>query len=291
MIIATTYDNGQIYQHFGKAEAFKLYEVENGVVKLTDVIKPGTTGHSEVANILAGNGVDLVICGGLGEHAADALEAVGITIISGAEGNADEAVAAFLCGELESAGVNCNHHGHDHSHDDGDCGCGCGDSCGSSCGSGCGGCCGGAPTPMYEGPNAGKVVKVHYKGTFNDGEQFDSSYDRGEPMEFMCGVGMMIPGFDKAVATMEVGQVIDIHLMPEEAYGPVNPMNILTINVNELPGAENLTVGEAVYLSDAAGRPIPAMVTALEGEMITFDANSPMAGKELNFQIELVEVQ
>ncbi|MBQ0004510.1 MAG: FKBP-type peptidyl-prolyl cis-trans isomerase, partial [Clostridiales bacterium] len=187
--------------------------------------------------------------------------------------------------------VNCNHHGHDHSHDDGDCGCGCGDSCGSSCGSGCGGCCGGAPTPMYEGPNAGKVVKVHYKGTFNDGEQFDSSYDRGEPMEFMCGAGMMIPGFDKAVATMEVGQVIDIHLMPEEAYGPVNPMNILTINVNELPGAENLTVGEAVYLSDAAGRPIPAMVTALEGEMITFDANSPMAGKELNFQSELVEVQ
>lgn len=291
MIIATTYDNGKIYQHFGKATAFKLYEVENSVIKNCEIVEPASTGHSEVANFLAAHNVSLVICGGLGEHAAVALEQVGITIVSGAEGNADEAVAAFLCGELETAGVNCDHHGHEHSHDDGDCGCGCGDSCGSSCGSGCGGCCGGAPTPTIEGPNAGKVVKVHYKGTFNDGEQFDSSYDRGEPMEFLCGVGMMIPGFDKAVATMEVGQVIDIHLMPEEAYGPVNPMNILTVNVSELPGAENLSVGEAVYLSDASGRPIPAMVTALEGEMITFDANSPMAGKELNFQIELVEVQ
>lgn len=289
MIIATTYDNGNIFQHFGKAESFKLYTIENAVVKSSEVAQTGTTGHSEVAAFLAGNNVDIVICGGIGEHAADALEAVGIQVYSGVEGNTDEAVSALLAGELESAGVNCSHHDHDH---DEEGGCGCGDSCGSSCGGGCGGCCGGGtPEPLYEGPNAGKTVRVHYTGTFNDGTKFDSSVDRGEPMEFVCGVGMMIPGFDKAVADMEVGQTIDIHLEPAEAYGEPNPMAILTVDVNELPGSAELNIGDHVYLSDQAGRPIPAHVTAREGDMITFDANHEMAGKELNFTIELVEVK
>ena len=72
---------------------------------------------------------------------------------------------------------------------------------------------------ILEGKNAGRTVRVHYRGTFNDGTQFDSSYDRGEPLEFICGAGMMISGFDKAVVDMETGQAVDIHLMPEEAYG------------------------------------------------------------------------
>ena len=69
------------------------------------------------------------------------------------------------------------------------------------------------------GRNVGKTCRTHYKGTFNDGTQFDSSYDRGEPLEFVCGAGQMIQGFDAAVADMEVGEVKEIHLMPEEAYG------------------------------------------------------------------------
>ena len=78
---------------------------------------------------------------------------------------------------------------------------------------GCSGCGGGAP--LFDGANVGKVCRVHYKGTFNDGTQFDSSYDRGEPLEFTCGAGMIL-GFDKAVADMNVGDIIDIHLMPEK---------------------------------------------------------------------------
>ena len=136
----------------------------------------------------------------------------------------------------------------------------------------------------------GKTVRAHYRGTFNDGEQFDSSYDRGEPLEFVCGAGMMILGFDKAVADMEVGQVVDVHLMPEEAYGQPNPEAIISAAIAEVPGAEELTVGQQVYLTSAYGQPIPVKVTAKDDTMITFDANHEMAGKELNFRIELVEV-
>ena len=73
------------------------------------------------------------------------------------------------------------------------------------------------------GRNVGKTCRTHYRGTFNDGTQFDSSYDRGEPLEFVCGAGQMIKGFDAAVADMEVGEIKEIHLMPEEAYGMPDP--------------------------------------------------------------------
>ena len=85
-----------------------------------------------------------------------------------------------------------------------------------------------------------KKVKVHYEGTLNDGTKFDSSYDRGEPLEFVVGAGMMIKGFDDAVRDMKVGEVKNIHLMPEEAYGMPNPQNILTIEIAKMPGSENL---------------------------------------------------
>ena len=81
----------------------------------------------------------------------------------------------------------------------------------------CGGC--GGHKSDITGPNVGKTCRTHYKGTFNDGTQFDSSYDRGEPLEFICGAGQMIKGFDAAVANMEVGEIKEVHLMPEEAYG------------------------------------------------------------------------
>ena len=97
------------------------------------------------------------------------------------------------------------------------------------------------------GRNVGKTCRTHYKGTFNDGTQFDSSYDRGEPLEFVCGAGQMIKGFDAAVADMEPGEVKDIHLMPEEAYGQPNPDAIFELEIEQLPGSENLTVGQQVY--------------------------------------------
>ena len=141
------------------------------------------------------------------------------------------------------------------------------------------------------GRNVGKTCRVHYKGTFNDGTQFDSSYDRGEPLEFVCGAGQMIKGFDAAVADMELGAEVDIHLMPKEAYGESDPNQIMTVEIAQLPGSEKLSVGQRVYLKNHFGQPIPVMVTAKDETSITLDANHEMAGKELNFHIELVEVK
>ena len=101
----------------------------------------------------------------------------------------------------------------------------------------------------------------------------------------------MIRGFDAAVADMEVGQVVDVHLVPEEAYGMPDPNAIFTIEIAQLPGSEDLEVGQKVYLSNQYGQPFPVKVTAKEEKTITFDANHEMAGKELNFRIELVEVK
>ncbi len=144
--------------------------------------------------------------------------------------------------------------------------------------------------PTFEGKNVGKTCRAHYRGTFNDGTQFDSSYDRGEPLEFICGAGMMIKGFDAAVANMEVGEKVDIHLMPEEAYGMPDENAIFTVEIANLPGSEGLVVDQQVYLQDPSGRPFPVKVVAKDENSITFDANHEMAGKELNFTIELVEV-
>ena len=132
------------------------------------------------------------------------------------------------------------------------------------------------------GRNVGKTCRTHYRGTFNDGTQFDSSYDRGEPLEFVCGAGQMIKGFDAAVADMEVGEVKEIHLMPNA---------ILELEIAKLPGSEELQVGQQVYLTNQMGQPFPVKVIAKDEVNITFDANHEMAGKELNFKIELVEVK
>lgn len=110
-------------------------------------------------------------------------------------------------------------------------------------------------------------------------------------MEFICGVGQMIKGFDAAVVDMEVGQVINIHLMPEEAYGMPDPNAIFTLEIANLPGSEELEVGQKVYLTNSYGQPFPVKVTAKDETKISFDANHEMAGKELNFEIELVEVR
>ena len=141
------------------------------------------------------------------------------------------------------------------------------------------------------GRNVGKTCRTLYRGTFNDGTQFDSSYDRGEPLEFVCGAGQMIKGFDAAVADMEVGEVKEIHLMPEEAYGMPDPNAILELEIAKLPGSEELQVGQQVYLTNQMRQPFPVKVIAKDEVNITFDANHEMAGKELNFKIELVEVK
>ena len=277
MRIAVTYENGQVFQHFGHTEEFKIYEIEDGKVISTEIIGSNGSGHSALAALLDERKIDVLICGGIGGGAQAALAERGIELCAGADGNADQAVEAYLHGELVNTGANCNHYGEGHSCHEHGCGehdCGNGD-CHTE----------------QKGKNIGKTCRTHYRGTFNDGTQFDSSYDRGEPLEFVCGAGMMIKGFDAAVADMDVGQIVDVHLMPAEAYGEVDPAAIFTVETARLPGAEELTVGQRVYLQDQYGRPIPVAVAAKDEKTITFDANHEMAGKELNFRIELVEVK
>lgn len=286
MKIAVTYDNGNVFQHFGKTEFFKVYEVEDNKVVSSEVIGSNGVGHGALAGLLADQAVDVLICGGIGGGAQAALEEAGVELCAGAEGDTDQAVEAYLKGELISSGANCDHHHHEEGHSCGghEEGHSCGGGCGESCGGGCG-------QPALTGRNVGKTCRTHYRGTFNDGTQFDSSYDRGEPLEFICGAGQMIRGFDAAVADMEVGQVVDVHLMPEEAYGMPDPNAIFTLEIAQLPGSENLEAGQQVYLSNQYGQPFPVKVAAKDETTITFDANHEMAGKELNFRIELVEVK
>ena len=287
MKIAVTYDNGNVFQHFGRTEQFKVYEVEDGKIVSSEIMGTDGVGHEALAFLLADRAIDALICGGMGQGAQDALKEAGIEVCAGAEGDTDAAVEAFLRGELVNTGVNCDHHDHhDHHHDESHDHGGCGDNDSAGC-AGCPGC--GAPQYLFESKNTGKTVRVHYRGTFNDGEQFDSSYDRGEPLEFVCASGMMIPGFDYAVGSMDVGEVVDVHLMPEEAYGMPRPEMVVTVEKRLVEGSEDLEVGDKVTLADQLGRPYSATVTAADDTNITFDCNHEMAGKELNFRIELLE--
>ena len=288
MKIAVTYDNGNVFQHFGRTEFFKVYDVEDNKVVSSEIIGSNGTGHGALAGLLAGQSVDVLICGGIGGGAQEALAQAGVELCAGAQGDTDQAVEAYLKGELVSTGANCDHHheeGHSCGHHEEGHSCG-GHEEGHTCGN-CGGGCG----PALTGRNVGKTCRVHYRGTLNDGTQFDSSYDRGEPLEFVCGAGQMIQGFDAAVADMEIGQIIDVHLMPEEAYGMPDPTVVFTMEIAQVPGAEDLEEGQRVYLSNQYGQPFPVTVTTKDEKNITFDANHEMAGKELNFRIELVEVK
>lgn len=283
MKIAVTYDNGNVFQHFGKTENFKVFEIDDNKVVSSEIIGSNGSGHGALAGLLADKSIDVLICGGIGGGAQQALANAGIELCAGASGDVDAAVEAYLAGELVNSGVNCDHHhGADHDcghHEEGGCG-------GHE---GCSGC-GSHTVPGIEGPNVGKKVRVHYKGTLNDGTQFDSSYDRGEPLEFVCGAGMMIRGFDVAVADMKVGEIKDAHMEPKDAYGEADPNAIMTVEIDQVPGAENLEIGQRVYLTNPMGQPFPVTVTEKTDTEITFDANHELAGKELNFQIELVEI-
>ena len=280
MKIAVTYSNGEVFQHFGHTEEFKIYDVENGKVVSSKVVGSDGAGHEALAELLDDKAIDVLICGGIGPGAVTAIESYGIKLCAGASGSADEAVEAYLKGELVNSGANCDHHGEGHTcgHHEGGCGHHEGGHCGHH-------------GPQITGKNVGKTCRTHYRGTFNDGTQFDSSYDRGEPLEFVCGAGMMIKGFDEAVADMEVGEIKEVHLMPKDAYGPADPNAIFKIDLSQLPGAEELSEGQQVYLQNMYGQPFPVKVVAIDDTSITFDANHEMAGKELNFTIELVEVK
>ncbi len=138
MKIAVTYENGEIFQHFGHTEQFKIYEVENGKILSTKIVDTNGSGHGALEEFLSVNGVDTLICGGIGGGAQMALAQAGIRLFGGVSGDADEAVKAFLVERLAyNPDVKCSHH--DHEHGEGEHACGS-HGCGShGCGShGCG---------------------------------------------------------------------------------------------------------------------------------------------------------
>ena len=117
MRIAVTYENGQIFQHFGHTEQFKLYDVDGGKVVSTQILDTNGTGHGALAELLRADQVDTLICGGIGGGAQAALAAAGVRLYGGVSGDADQAVAALLAGTLDyNPDVMCDHHGEGHSH-------------------------------------------------------------------------------------------------------------------------------------------------------------------------------
>ena len=133
MRIAVTYDNGDIFQHFGHTEQFMVYDVDNGVIVASQVVDTNGSGHGALAGVLSALNADVLICGGIGGGAQMALAQAGIKLYAGVSGNADVAVAAFLNDKLDfNPDVRCNHHDHHHGEDHvcSDHGCGshnCGD--------------------------------------------------------------------------------------------------------------------------------------------------------------------
>lgn len=127
MKIAVTYENEMIYQHFGHTAQFKVYDVQDGKVVSSQVVDTNGSGHGALACFLLGGGVDVLICGGIGGGAQMALAQAGIQLYGGVSGDADEAVEAFLAGDLAyNPNVQCNHHNHEHGegHTCGSHGCG-----------------------------------------------------------------------------------------------------------------------------------------------------------------------
>ena len=120
MRIAVTYENGQIFQHFGHTAFFKVYDVAEGKVVASEVVSTNGSGHGALAGVLQELGVDTLICGGIGGGARNALGSVGITIYGGVSGDADASVAAFLSDSLNfDPNARCSHHDHDHHHEEG----------------------------------------------------------------------------------------------------------------------------------------------------------------------------
>lgn len=140
--------------------------------------------------------------------------------------------------------------------------------------------------------NEGKKVKVHYTGTLDDGTMFDSSRDRGEPLEFTCMAGQMIKGFDAAVRDMAVGDKVTVHLEPSEAYGEHREELVQEFPVSRVPREmRGVTVGDKLMLRSSQGQPVPVRVARVTPKELYLDMNHEMAGKALNFEIELLEVE
>lgn len=136
----------------------------------------------------------------------------------------------------------------------------------------------------------GDTVKVHYTGKLNDGSVFDSSQDR-EPLEFTLGEGQLIPGFEDAVTGMEQGDSTTVTIPSDEAYGERRDDLELEVAKNELSDNIEPEVGMQLQMQQQeSGQAVPVQITKVEDDKVTLDANHPLAGKDLTFDIELVDI-
>lgn len=136
---------------------------------------------------------------------------------------------------------------------------------------------------------SGDTVKVHYRGTLSDDTEFDSSQG-GEPLEFTIGNNMVIPGFENGVVGMEVGESKKVSIPAENAYGPYNNDLVAVVPRSQVPPDLDVTIGMVLQVRSAEGQIARAIVRDLTETDITLDLNHPLAGQDLTFEIELVEI-
>ncbi|MBW4691690.1 MAG: peptidylprolyl isomerase [Lyngbya sp. HA4199-MV5] len=136
---------------------------------------------------------------------------------------------------------------------------------------------------------AGDTVKVHYIGKLDDGTVFDSSENR-EPLEFTLGSGGIIPGFERAVLGMSLGESKTEVIPTDDAYGPHLDEMVVVVDRQQMPPEIEPQVGQQLQLQQQDGQILPVVITDVSGASVTLDANHPLAGEELTFDIELVEI-
>ena len=137
----------------------------------------------------------------------------------------------------------------------------------------------------------GQTVSVHYVGTLDDGTEFDSSRIRNEAVSFEVGSGQLISGFDSAVSGMKIGEVKKVKLEPEQAYGDVNPGAFQTVPHSNFPPDFSFEVDSMVRGQDEQGDQVVARIDKINDDTVVLDFNHPLAGKSLNFEIELLSVE
>ena len=142
---------------------------------------------------------------------------------------------------------------------------------------------------MSKAAEAGDTLRLHYTGTFEDGTVFDSS-DGRDPLEFTLGSGQIIPGLDKGVTGMEVGEERSVTVPPADAYGERDDKLIQSVPRETIPDNIPTDPGTQLQMQTPQGQQIPVVVTGVTDEHVELDANHPLAGKTLKFEVKLVEI-
>ena len=137
---------------------------------------------------------------------------------------------------------------------------------------------------------SGQTVSLHYVGKFDDGTEFDNSRDREETISVEVGSGEVIPGFDEALPGMKVGEVKSIQVAPDKAYGDVDTKAFQSVPNSSFPPDFQLQEGAMVQGESSTGKPLVAKINSIEQDSVVLDFNHPLAGKNLNFEIEVVSI-